>query len=369
MNRIITIAKIAYRFFLRIKNALLLIFNKPLYCSESYFSEYKDRRKSVVVRFMDQLWHIIKYGKANQFYFLYGLDIKGMHRPVDYIDNVEFMRIRDALNNVKSPHSTVGILRNKFLFGLIANSLNIPTPNNIGIIENAQLYILKSKSTISIIDWLIQNNIDAYIKSIGGECGDGVYHIKTQEGNIELDAKNISAEELLSTLGVGKYLIQETLSQHPKISAIHPKAVNTIRLETIYNKATNTIEILPPLLRVGTGNNNVDNWAMGGLAIGIDTEKGVLNKYGFYKPGYGTKESIHPVTKVVFDGYEIPYFQEALTIAKTFHSYLNDIHSIGWDIAITEDGPCIIEGNDNWEISLVQICSHGLQQEFKTLFK
>jgi hypothetical protein len=60
---------------------------------------------------------------------------------------------------------------------------------------------------------------------------------------------------------------------------------------------------------------------------------------------------------------------ESLETVKRFHNYFKDIHSIGWDIAITEDGPVIIEGNDNWEISLVQICSHGLQGEFNSYFK
>ena len=55
-------------------------------------------------------------------------------------------------------------------------------------------------------------------------------------------------------------------------------------------------------------------------------------------------------------------------MARRFHSELHEIHSIGWDSAITDAGPCFIEGNDNWEISLVQICSKGLQREFEELF-
>lgn len=51
-----------------------------------------------------------------------------------------------------------------------------------------------------------------------------------------------------------------------------------------------------------------------------------------------------------------------------FHTFLPSIHSIGWDIAITKDGPCFVEGNDNWEVSLVQICSHGLAKEFNDWF-
>lgn len=30
---------------------------------------------------------------------------------------------------------------------------------------------------------------------------------------------------------------------------------------------------------------------------------------------------------------------------------------IGWDIAITQDGPVIIEGNDNMDIDLPQACN------------
>lgn len=364
-----TIAKHIYRLLLRIKNASLLAFKRSLYSSISYFPEHANKRKSVLRRYYDQLKHTIKYGNPNAFYFLYGLDIKGMHNECDYIDYTQFMNTRNKLNNVNSPHSTVGILRNKFLFGIIANALDIATPNNIGIIEFGKLYLLKSKETVDLRNWLTTHSSNVFIKDISGECGDGVYHMITDGCNITVDNKNVSFDELLSLLGSHRYLVQTTITQHHKISAIHPKAVNTIRLETVYNRATNTIEVLPPLLRVGVGNNNVDNWAAGGLAIGIDVNSGTLNKHGFYKPGYGTKAIKHPTTGVVFEGYEIPYLKEAINVAKQFHSYLNDIHSIGWDIAITENGPCIIEGNDNWEVSLVQICSHGLQKEFKTLFK
>jgi hypothetical protein len=162
--------------------------------------------------------------------------------------------------------------------------------------------------------------------------------------------------------------LQERIYQHKVINDIYSGAINTIRLETVYDRTNRKIEILPPLLRVGTGSNRVDNWAVGGLAIGIDVENESLHKYGFYKPGYGTKALEHPNSGIVFDGYKIPFLQQAIEQAKNLHSFLPGVHSIGWDIAIGENGPIIIEGNDNWEISLVQICSHGLQKEFDNYF-
>ena len=35
-------------------------------------------------------------------------------------------------------------------------------------------------------------------------------------------------------------------------------------------------------------------------------------------------------------------------------------HSIGWDIAITKDGPMFIEGNDRWEVSMIQAVHGGM---------
>ena len=38
------------------------------------------------------------------------------------------------------------------------------------------------------------------------------------------------------------------------------------------------------------------------------------------------------------------------------------MHSIGWDIAITEHGYIFIEANGLWEISLVQAVHGGLKE-------
>ncbi len=41
---------------------------------------------------------------------------------------------------------------------------------------------------------------------------------------------------------------------------------------------------------------------------------------------------------------------------------LPGMQSVGWDIAIGENGPVFIEGNDNWEINGPQICNGGLKK-------
>ena len=68
-----------------------------------------------------------------------------------------------------------------------------------------------------------------------------------------------------------------------------------------------------------------------------------------YKPGYGSKVLEHPQTGVRFSGFQIPYFHDAVDLATRLHRYFYGVHSIGWDIAIRETGPMIIEGNDDWD--------------------
>lgn len=352
---------------LRVKSLISLLIHPKFTVSESYFSEYANRRRSRVGIFIDQFKHILKYGVPNEYYFLYGLDIKGMHEADNYVDYREFMTCRDALNRV-SDNSPFAVLRNKFLFGIFAKALGVDTPNNIGIVEDGLIYLLGSKEKIDLGQYINSSNVDTFIKSIDGECADGVYHLQIQNGKIAFNGEAISYPDLIKRLGNGKFLLQERVYQHNAINNIYSGAINTIRLETVYDKANREIVILPPLLRVGTGSNRVDNWAVGGLAIGIDVDNSSLHKFGFYKPGYGTKASQHPNSGIVFEGYKIPFLQQAIEQVKNLHSFLPGVHSIGWDIAIGENGPIIIEGNDNWEISLVQICSHGLQPEFDKYF-
>ena len=150
------------------------------------------------------------------------------------------------------------------------------------------------------------------------------------------------------------------------MSILNAESVNTIRIVTI--RENNEIKILSSVLRVGTSKSkNVDNWAAGGLCIEID-KNGVLTQYGYAKPKYGDKFEVHPDSKVKFKGFTIPYYDEVVNLVKKAHEKLYGIESIGWDVAVTQDGPVLIEGNDNWEISLMQI-NKGLKKEWKEFIK
>ena len=209
------------------------------------------------------------------------------------------------------------------------------------------------------------------IKPTDWSFGDGIKIIH----NATVD----DIKALLQKYSVG-FVMEELIHQGDEMAALHPQSVNTIRLLTVRSLKDGQIHVMPSILRVGTGESIVDNTSQGGLAIGIDIETGFLKKYGFYKPAYGRevevdgkptlifKEEEHPDSHIRLADFQIPYFQEAVQQAKYYHSMLPSLHSVGWDIAIGEDGPIFVEGNDNWEITGPQTCNGGLMREFKEYF-
>lgn len=352
----------------RCRSLCILIYDKKYYDAETYFPEFSSNRKSKYFRFIEQIFHILKYGSPNEFYFLYGFDIKNFKDQNEYVDYTIFMERRRVMNN-KYPFPPIPVLRDKSLFGIVANAYNIETPENIGIITKGNIFVFSNKEVVDFKDFVETSVMDVFMKKIDGECADGVYHLKSDKISYTINSENTSSAEIYNIVKNGVFLLQSCIkSQHKGINAIFPNSVNTIRLVTINDFRENRIFPLTAVLRVGTGHNCVDNWAAGGLSIGIDIASGTLKKYGFYKPGYGTKATEHPDTGFVFEGYKIPYFEEALEMALKYHRILRSVHSIGWDIAILDNGPTIIEGNDNWEISLMEISNGGLKKEFNKYF-
>lgn len=268
----------------------------------------------------------------------------------NYIDDLSFRISRGEANRVGREDSQVVLLRDKLLFFQYMNSHRFPVPEVFAYIRDGKVFNLNFDE----IEFdSLKNEKEYFLKDQSGECASYVKHIKDYS-------------ELVSVQGdvqKGAYILQRKVFQSSEMNALNPYAINTIRIVTV-NK-NGQCYVFSSLLRVGTSKSgNVDNWAAGGLAIGIQQDTGYLKKYGFYKPVYGLKESAHPDTGIKFTDFRIPQFKEACEIACKAHKIFFDVRAIGWDIAITEDGPVFIEGNDNFEISLHQACDGPLKKEW-----
>ena len=346
--------QIARRTYIRLRDAYrvsrLMKAAKAQADQPTYFPEMAEHRKSLARIRKENVAHLKRYKEVNSFYMLYGLDIEGSDAS-PFIDYRSFMNLRNKLNRVGLPDSQVVLLRDKFLFYKYLSSNGIATANVFAVMKNGVVF---DTQMIPYNTDLLKQKTNYFLKSIDGECASFVKRIKDYDDFLSV------REQLDPKQG---YIFQDALIQCEQMNKLNPKSINTMRIVTTMKDGE--VSVLTLLLRVGTEKTgNVDNWAAGGLAVGIE-ENGYLKPYGFYKPQYGQKTDCHPDTGILFCEFEIPFFRESVDLVCRAHKTLYGIHSIGWDVAFTEDGPVLIEGNDNWEISLMQACDRPLKASWE----
>ena len=132
-----------------------LFSHKEYWNHVSYFPEKKSKPQCRV--FFEQMKYIIKDGAPNEYYFMYGLDVKGDKEASEYVNYAPFMKRRDELN-LKSIHNSTCLLRNKFYFGLIAEKLGVSTPHIIAYIRNGHVYLVDVKMEMSLDDFVISGD-------------------------------------------------------------------------------------------------------------------------------------------------------------------------------------------------------------------
>ena len=152
--------------------------------------------------------------------------------------------------------------------------------------------------------------------------------------------------------------MEELIKQHPDWEILGPGSVHTIRVLTGAVKGRSWV--MYAASRVGSGVSIADNFHLGGSAVLVDIEKGCfvgnatdkkLNEHEFSSTG------------IRFDGFKIPYWEEVKKMVLEAALVNDEIHLVGWDVAIGKDGPLIVEGNRSSSFDIIQIPPRKGQRE------
>lgn len=331
--------------------------------SQTYYPNEKRKSKSQII--VENLLWILRHREVNHFYYLYGFDRKGFNRQEDYFGEQEFCRIRDKANAFCQigDHKTryICMLQDKFVFGQYLSALGFPTPQIQALCDAQGILWAGFHQKESWLDLLKHGPLDSFLKDSLGRCGRDVYPLRIDNNKIYLNDKEISPSTLQKKID-GKYIIQQRIYQHSDVSRIYPHSINTIRFITL--RKGDQIILASGTFRMGAGGNRFDNWAGGGIGVGIDLKTGKLQEEGTFRLGFGGRVKEHPETGVQFRTYEIPFYQESATMVLQLHNFFYGVHSIGWDIAITEKGPIVIEGNNSWDAAFQQFHDAQLKRQF-----
>jgi hypothetical protein len=333
----------------------------------SYYPECELKSKRRI--FFEHLWYMLKTGELNKYYYRFGFDRKSQTDFKTLVPWLTFTNARNRKNQLPStpiydPYNYVCMLRDKFVFEAFCVRVGINTPINIGMINDGFIFLLNDKKSIPIED-ITQIEMSAFLKrniSCGGGMGNDVMPLRIENGLIYINNKLIKVDGFINLVGSDCWVVQKRISnQHPAISKFHSRSINTIRIVTV--KTGPNIDVVTSFFRIGANGRSTDNISSGGVAVII--ENGKLNKWGFQKSGIGTKIDKHPNSNITFEDYEIPYWNEIQDTVKMAHQLFYGLHSIGWDICITEKGILLIEGNDNWDTIDAQFLGQGKKNYLK----
>jgi hypothetical protein len=324
----------------------------------------QEERKSRLAIYLDNLRWILKYHEINHFYYLYGFDRKIDINQNDYIATGEFFELREKVNkawigNRKAAYFC--LLQDKFLFGQYLKALGFPTPVNLAICDRETITWLDSQETEPLESLLERDKLDVFIKELLGESSRGIYPLKTEDGKLFVDDKEVTVEELKKIIPEMS-VVQQRLYQHPQMCKLHPNSLNTIRIVTLFSD--NEVVPMSAVMRVGVKGRQFDNWAAGGISLAIDLTTGRLSRKGICKPGLGGIVEQHPDTGIIFEGFEIPNFAQVVQMVCALHGFFYGIHSVGWDVAIAKEGPVVVEGNNLWEVSIMQAHDSNIKNKF-----
>lgn len=166
-----------------------------------------------------------------------------------------------------------------------------------------------------------------------------------------LGVQHVSIQSEFTTQYV---LFQERLLAHPTLFQITGRdTTQSLRVCTLLRKSGEPV-ILFVFLKLLAGTNLIDNFQKGktgNLLAHVDRFSGSVVRVIGTDKVFGLKRGVsaHIDTNQALLGLKVPYWDAAcdlaLSAAKAFHGS----RAVGWDIALTPDGPLLLEGNGTWD--------------------
>lgn len=177
-------------------------------------------------------------------------------------------------------------------------------------------------------------------------------------------SKDFNSRTIVQKMEEGGFDLLETyVLQNDELMKLSSSGLNTVRIITQYDKGE--VTVLAARLRISV-NSATDNLSTGNVASHIDLQTGRIAAPAIYVDITKAPVYTHPVTGIALIGFAIPFWQESVELVKKAALRIPENRSIGWDVAITNNGPVLIEGNHNWHYFLWQMPE---QKGYKNVIK
>lgn len=188
---------------------------------------------------------------------------------------------------------------------------------------------------------------EVFAKPALGCGGDGIERLTRDEAKGQYDR----------LVREGRVVVEEVVRQHSALNAVNASSVNTIRTCTCINDQGD-VTVLYMVFRIGRKSSFVDNMSAGGLYTKLSDDGRIIHPC-YSAVGFGTVYTHHPDTNLPFVGIQLPMIDQVKELVIRAAKKNPGTRYIGWDVAITPDGPVIIEANERPGCDLPQTFAHS----------
>lgn len=281
-----------------------------------------------------------KYGTALSDYLLFNfMDFQDPKMRDEYIFAKDWVRL---VHNLNPPNDAPGFLSDKVL-----------------AYKRFQKYFYRD---VLITADVSDKDIEAFCEK------HSVFYAKKAWSFAGRDVEKITVDpdripETVAYLREHYDMLEEEIIQHPDLDRVSPSAVASFRFTIL--KYQGRILILPLSVRIALW-DDVDIIKMGqsSSCVAIDEEgrfisPAVVND-SVFDPAFETRYDVHPLTGVpISDGsFQVPFYKEMVDMMVEITEGEEEYGHLGWDIAVSDKGPCVIEGNPWGHYDFYQYYDH-----------
>ena len=164
-------------------------------------------------------------------------------------------------------------------------------------------------------------------------------------------------------------LFESVVKQTAQMEAFNRQSVNTIRIMTVL-MPDGQAHVIDAWFKLGHKGSCVDNAGRGGNIDGcVDVSTGEM-KYAVQFDGFRNMKEVerHPDSNIQINGTRIEGWEDVKTRVVAYQQAFPFCKAAGWDIAITDDGPVVIEVNDMWDRTGQLFTHHGWRDDIRDCY-
>lgn len=276
---------------------------------------------------------------------------------------------------ILNPRKNYILARNKYFTHLLLGNTGIEKTelfcyyNPTSIIENKSIgYDYKS-----ILKILKDKNIEkCMIKTTESTHGKGIFliiSIDYKDNSCYLNNFDGQIFELSQLLKKEPLIFESVIEQTEQFKLFNLSSVNSIRFLTIL-LPTGKAEVISAVLKIGKNGSCVDNAGNGGnIDTVVNIETGEVHSAMQFDGWRKTKMINHnPENGVLLEGVFIDNWHAIKNKVIQYQQAIPFLRAIGWDIALTDKGPVVIEMNDFWDESGQLFLGKGWKQEIESCY-